>query len=46
MMTSQVLVGGKKMEDTPQFKNALETKQRVIRKEYEAKLNELEKERQ
>lgn len=46
MMTSQVLVGGKKIEDTPQFKNALEAKQRVIRQEYEVKLNELEKERQ
>lgn len=46
MMTSQVLVGGKKIEDTPQFKTALEAKQRVIRKEYEVKLSELEKERQ
>jgi hypothetical protein len=26
MMTSQVLVGGKKIEDTPQFKTALEAK--------------------
>jgi kinesin family protein 3/17 len=40
------LVGGKKIEDTPQFKSALEEKQRLIRQEYEGKLSELEKERQ
>lgn len=40
-----MLVGGKKIEDTPQFRSALEEKQRIIRKEYENKLSELEKER-
>ena len=45
-MKSQVLVGGQAIEDTPQFQSALEEKQRVIRKEYEVKLSELERERQ
>jgi len=31
MLNSQLLVGGKKIEDTPQFKSALEEKQRLIR---------------
>lgn len=31
MLNSQLLVGGKKIEDTPQFKSALEEKQRIIR---------------
>ena len=31
MLNSQLLVGGKKIEDTPQFKTALEEKQRIIR---------------
>jgi kinesin family protein 3/17 len=39
------LIGGKKMEDTPQFKNALEERQRAIREEYEGRLGELERER-
>jgi hypothetical protein len=30
-----VLVGGKTIEETPQFKSALEEKQRIIRQEYE-----------
>ncbi len=34
------------MEDTPQFKSALEEKQRAIRQEYEGRLGELERERQ
>ena len=38
MMNSQMLVGGKKIEDTPQFRSALEEKQRLIRQEYELKL--------
>ena len=38
MMNSQMLIGGKKVEDTPQFRNALEEKQRLIRQEYEMKL--------
>ena len=46
ILNSQLLVGGKKIEDTPQFKNALEEKQRIIRQEYDIKLNELERERQ
>jgi predicted RNase H-like nuclease (RuvC/YqgF family) len=41
-----VLVGGKHIEETPQFKSALEERQRIIRQEYETKLNELERERQ
>ena len=35
MLTSQVLVGGKHIEETPQFKSALEERQRAIRQEYE-----------
>ena len=30
-LNSQLLVGGKKIEDTPQFKSALEERQRIIR---------------
>lgn len=40
-----MLVGGQKIEDTPQFRNALEAKQQVIRKEYDEKMQEIEKER-
>jgi kinesin family protein 3/17 len=40
-----MLVGGKKIEDTPQFRVALEEKQRIIRQEYENKLNEIEREK-
>jgi len=39
------LIGGKKIEDLPQFKSALEEKQKIIREEYEGKLQEIEKER-
>jgi hypothetical protein len=46
VMNSQMLIGGQKIEDTPQFRNALEEKQRIIRKEYQMKLSEIEKERQ
>lgn len=46
MLNSQLLIGGKQIEDTPQFKSALEEKQRLIRQEYEGKLSELERERQ
>ena len=46
ILYSQVLVGGKQLEETPQFKSALEERQRVIRQEYEQKLVELERERQ
>jgi hypothetical protein len=45
MMHSQMLIGGKKIEDTPQFRTALEAKQKLIRQEYELKLQEIEKER-
>ena len=45
-LNSQLLVGGKKIEDTPQFKSALEEKQRAIREEYESRLGEIERERQ
>jgi len=45
MMNSQMLIGGKKIEDTPQFRTALEAKQKLIRQEYELKLQEIEKER-
>ena len=44
-MNSQMLAGGKKIEDTPQFRSALEEQQRLIRQEYELKLNEIERER-
>lgn len=45
-LTSQLLVGGQVIEDTPQFRNALESRHRIIREEYEEKLQEIEKERQ
>jgi len=45
MLNSQLLIGGKKIEDLPQFKSALEEKQKIIREEYEGKLQEIEKER-
>lgn len=45
MMDSQILIGGKKVEDTPQFRTALEAKQKLIRQEYEQKLQEIERER-
>ena len=45
-LNSQLLHGGKKLEELPQFKTALEEKQRIIRQEYESKLNELERERE
>lgn len=46
MMNSQLLIGGKKLEETPQFIIALEEKQKAIRKEYEGRLQEIEQERQ
>lgn len=45
-MSSQMLHGGQKIEETPQFLNALEERQNLIRREYETKLEELERERQ
>ncbi len=41
-----MLIGGKKIEDTPQFRVALEEKQRIIKQEYENKLNEIKRERE
>jgi hypothetical protein len=46
MMNSQVIVGGHKIEDTPQFRNALEERQTILLKEFDLKLQEFEKERQ
>ena len=34
-LNSQMLIGGKKIEETPQFRSALEEKQKIIRQEYE-----------
>lgn len=45
-MNSQMLIGGRKIEDTPQFRTALEHQQRLIRQEYEVKLTEIERERE
>ena len=44
-MNSQLLVGGRKIEDTPQFRSALEEQQKIIRQQYEKRLQDLEKER-
>ena len=44
-MNSQLLEGGNKICDTPQFRFALEERQRLIRKEYDEKMQEIEKER-
>ena len=46
VMSSQLLLGGKKIEDTPQFLYALEERQKVIKEEYDKKLRDLEKERE
>lgn len=45
-LESQVLVGGHKIEDTPQFQNALAEQQKIIRQQYTEKLQEMERERQ
>lgn len=45
MMNSQLLPGGRKLEDTPQFRTALEERQKVIREEYENRLQDIERER-
>ena len=45
-INSQMLVGGQKIEETVQFRNALEEQQKIIRSQYEKKLQEMEKERQ
>jgi hypothetical protein len=41
-----MLIGGKKIEETPQFRTLLEEKQKLIRQEYEQKLQEMERERE
>eukprot|EP00826_Nyctotherus_ovalis_P063679 TRINITY_DN9339_c0_g3_i1.p1 TRINITY_DN9339_c0_g3~~TRINITY_DN9339_c0_g3_i1.p1 ORF type:complete len:398 (+),score=161.10 TRINITY_DN9339_c0_g3_i1:215-1408(+) len=46
VMSSQMLLGGKKIEDTPQFLFALEEKQKAIKQEYDKKLQDLERERE
>jgi len=45
MMNSQLLKGGHKIEDTPQFRLALEERQTLLLKEFDQKLQEFEKER-
>lgn len=43
MMNSQMLIGGShKMEDTPQFRSALEKRQMMLMKEFDQKLQEFE----
>ena len=46
MMNSQVLIGGHKLEETPQFISALKERQTKLSKEFDIKLQEFEKERQ
>ena len=46
MMSSQVLLAGEKIENTPQFLCALEEKHKIIKEEYDKKLHDLEKERE
>lgn len=45
-MNSQMIVGGKQIEDTPQFRNALEAKFKHIREQYAHKSAELDRERE
>ena len=45
-MNSQVLIGGHKLEETPQFISALKERQTKLSKEFDIKLQEFEKERQ
>ena len=46
MMSSQMITGGQKIEDTPQFRSALEERQTLLLKEFDNKIQEFEKERQ
>ena len=46
MMNSQVIIGGHKIEDTPQFRSALEERQTTLLKEFDQKLQEFDKEKQ
>jgi len=45
-MNSQVILGGHKIEETPQFKNALAEKHSKLLKEFDLKFKDVEKERQ
>ena len=45
-MNSQVLTGGKKLEETPQFINALELRQNKLSKDFDIKIQEFEKEKE
>eukprot|EP00210_Caulerpa_lentillifera_P001051 g1014.t1 len=45
-MQSQLLLGGRKIEDTPAFRTLVAMEHKKIRNEYEARLKELEKERE
>jgi hypothetical protein len=45
LMHSQMLTGGKKIEETPQFRVALEKKHKQIREFYDEKLKDIEQER-
>jgi len=44
-LESKLLIGGRKIEETPQFKVILEEKSKLIQMEYENKLMELDKEK-
>ena len=46
MMNLQMITGGQKIEDTPQFRTALQEKQVMLEKDFEQKLQEIEKERE
>ena len=45
-MYSQMIVGGSKVEETAQFRTAMEEQQKSIRQQYDRKLQDIEKERQ
>lgn len=45
VMDSKMLHGGEKIEETKQFRQALEMSQKAIRDEYESRLQEIEAER-
>lgn len=44
-MKSQVLIGGQKIEESEQFKNKLLEHQNILTKEFDQKLQDLERER-
>jgi len=45
-MNSQMIVGGRKVEETLQFRTAVEEQQKSIRQQYDLKLQDIERERQ